>query len=201
MIARIMPIIEAGVYEVVAQMLDPQPDDELLDIGCGPGAFLAIKAQDARRVVGLDASPLMLRVAEKRLADRIAAGTARLVLGSAAELPFGDGEFSTVTAIFAPVNHAEVFRVLRPDGRFVGADNDPRKSASEPSSRWGRQRWDEADHRQMLEDAGFTDLTVRYEGDYLLGSGRRPAVARATAAVGTGDRQISTGHSPRAMPK
>ena len=156
-------------------MLDLQPDDELLDIGCGPGAFLATKAQHARRVVGLDPSRTMLHEAERRLADRIAAGTARLVIGSAAALPFSDGEFSAVTAIFAPPHPAETFRVLRPGGRFVFADNDPRRSPSEPASRWGRLRWTEADFRRMAEDAGFTDLTARFKGDYLFLSGRKPA--------------------------
>ena len=50
-----------------AEMLDVQPDDELLDIGCGPGAFLATKAQHARRVVGLDPSRTMLDEAKRRL--------------------------------------------------------------------------------------------------------------------------------------
>jgi 2-polyprenyl-3-methyl-5-hydroxy-6-metoxy-1,4-benzoquinol methylase len=71
--SKLMPIIEAGVYGAVAEILDLQPDDELLDIGCGPGAFLATKARHVRRVVGLDASPLMLREAERRLADRCVA--------------------------------------------------------------------------------------------------------------------------------
>ena len=156
-------------------MLAPQPDDELLDIGCGPGVFLADRARDVRTVAGLDTSPLMLREAEKRLADRIAAGTARLVLGNAVALPFGDSEFSAVTAIFAPAKHAEVFRVLRPGGRVVVADNDPRKSPSEPAFGWGRRRWTETDHRRMAEEAGFVDITFRYEGSYLLASGRKPA--------------------------
>ena len=153
----------------------PSLNDELLDIGCGPGVFLADRARHVRTVVGLDASPLMLREAERRLADRLAAGTARMVLGNAAALPFGDGEFSAVTAIFAPFKHAEVLRVLRPGGRFVHADENPRKSPSEPTSRWGRRRWTEADHRRMLEEAGFADTTLRYEGGYLLISGRKPA--------------------------
>ena len=135
--ARLMPIVEAGVYEGVAEMLDLQPDDDLLDIGSGPGAFLATKAGHVRGVAGLDPSPTMLHVAARRLADRLAAGTARLVSGSGAELPFGDGEFSAVTAIFAPADHAEAFRVLRPGGRFVFADNDPRRSPSEPTGPLG----------------------------------------------------------------
>jgi len=72
-------------------MLDLRPDDELLDVGCGPGAFLATKARHVRRVVGLDASPVMLHEAERRLADRLAAGTARLELGNAAVFPHLSG--------------------------------------------------------------------------------------------------------------
>jgi SAM-dependent methyltransferase len=170
-------------------MLDLQPDDELLDIGCGPGAFLAIKANDARRVVGLDVSPVMLREAERRLADRIAHGTARIVSGSAAALPFGDGEFSAATAIFAPAQPSEVFRVLRPRGRFVMADPDPRMSTSEPSSGWGVPRHGEADYRRMLGDAGFTDLSVRFVGSALLIAGHRPPASIDAQLSETGDQR------------
>jgi SAM-dependent methyltransferase len=178
---KYMPILNAGVYEAVAEILDLQPDDELLDLGCGPGAFLATKTRHACTVVGLDASPVMLRDAKRRLADRLAEGTAQLVLGSSVALPFGDGQFSAVTAIEAPANSAEVFRVLRPGGRFVFVDPMPRKTSSEPTYSWGLRRRGEADYRRMAEDAGFTDVTFRYRGGRLggelLGSCRKPAAA------------------------
>lgn len=174
--AKFQPISHAGLYEVVAEMLDLQPDDELLDIGCGPGAFLASKARHVRRVVGLDPSRTMLHEAEQRLADRLAGGTARLVPASSAVLPFNDDEFSAATAITAPANLAEVFRVLRPGGRFVFVDEldlDPRKPSSErtagPGVPWS---WTEADTRRMIEDAGFTDLAIRYKPVVLLADNR-----------------------------
>jgi SAM-dependent methyltransferase len=176
-LARLNPILEAGVHQGVAEMLDATADDELLDIGCGSGTFLATRAANARRVVGLDPSQTMLREAERRLGDRLAAGTARLVSGSAAELPFEGGQFTAVTAIFAPVNHAEAFRVLRPGGRLVFADNDPRRSESERSSAWGRRRYSTADHRRMFEEAGFVDLAFRDAGGYVIVRGRKPAAS------------------------
>jgi SAM-dependent methyltransferase len=186
---RYMPIMQAGMYQLAAEILDLQPEDELLDIGCGPGAFLASKARHVRRVAGIDASPVMIRDAERRLTDRLADGTARLVLGSAEKLPFGDGEFSAVSVISAPVDPAEVFRVLRPGGRVVGVFEivpDPRKP--DPARTIVGPGWDEADTRRILEDAGFVVQTVRYKSYSFLGaerivSARKPAVAPSSAAA------------------
>jgi arsenite methyltransferase len=187
--AKLMPIVEKGVYQNVAEMIDVQPDDEMLDIGCGPGAFLATKARDVQRVVGLDPSPVMLHEAERRLADRIDAGTAALVSGNAAALPYGDDEFSAATAIFAPAKPSEVFRVLRPGGRFVLADPDPRMSADEPAVGWGVPRHGEADYRRMLEDAGFTGVTVRFVGSALIMAGRKPPASLRDGSIQTDERE------------
>ncbi len=197
--AKVMPWIEARLYQTVAEMLDLQPEDELLDIGCGPGAFLGAKAQHVRRVVGLDLSRVMLRAAERRLADRIATGTAQLVTGSAAELPFEDGGFSAVTAINAPIKHAEAFRVLRPGGRLVFVDYNPRRSPKQPAVSWGVRWCDEADYLRMFEDAGFTDVTVRHESlkplyeAALVLSCRKPAASPRNTAVGVGGQRELTG--------
>ncbi|HYO18528.1 MAG TPA: methyltransferase domain-containing protein [Dermatophilaceae bacterium] len=188
--SRIIPIAEAGVYRTVADMLDLRPDDELLDIGCGPGGFVAAKAQHVGRVVGLDTSPLMLRAAERRLADRIAACTAELVLGNAAALPFGDGTFSVATAVYAPASAAEVFRVLRPGGRFVAADPDPARTPTENAgASYGRRKWGEADYRSMFEDAGFTDLVIRFGRGGLFVRCRKPTASNPSTALDPDSQQ------------
>lgn len=177
--ARLMPIVERGVYSAVAEMLQLQPEDALLDVGCGPGAFLATKAAHVRLIVGLDPSEVMQRAAHRRLADRLADGTARLVFGSAAELPFEDGEFTAVTAIFAPLKPSEAFRVLRPGGRVALADPSPRRTADDAATWWDALRWGEADYRRMFEEAGFMEVTTRFRGSppmagELLVFGRKP---------------------------
>lgn len=187
--AKIQPIGHAGLNTIVAGVLDLQPDDELLDIGCGAGAFLATKAGHVRRVVGLDPSRTMLHAAEKRLTERIAAGTARLVQANAADLPFRDDEFSAITAITAPANLAEVFRVLRPGGRFVWVDelvDDSRRPSAERTGRFGSS---EAAFREILVAAGFVVGAVSYKSYAGLGgerivSARKLAVAPSSATAG-----------------
>ncbi|NLI85904.1 MAG: class I SAM-dependent methyltransferase [Propionibacterium sp.] len=53
-----------------------RPEDELLDAGCGSGAFLAQEAQQVRRVAGVDLPDVQIDLARRRLAQRIADGNA-----------------------------------------------------------------------------------------------------------------------------
>jgi len=186
---KIQPTSHAKIYEIVADMLDLGLVDDLLDVGCGPGAFLAERAPHVRSVTGLEASRIMYQEAAKRLADPIAAGTAKLVLGDGAELPFADEQFSAAALITVPIRDyakglRELYRVLRPGGRIVNVDElsaDPRR---ESSARVGPApwRWDEAQTRRVIQEAGFVDLSVRYHGvwhlvDNRLTLGHKPANA------------------------
>jgi SAM-dependent methyltransferase len=90
-----------------------------LDVGCGDGHFAA--ACIGRRLeAGIDPNPAS--AAEAR-----AAGVYRQVLtGSAADLPFGDAQFSSVVSNcvlehIPPLDEslAEIYRVLKPGGKLV----------------------------------------------------------------------------------
>ncbi len=108
-------------------------------------------------------------MARKRLAERIAAGTAEIVLGDAMALPWEDGRFSVVGSLNClkfvpdpPKALREMHRVLRPDGRLV-------LTIDKQSDKWGRSgevdamgqwQWSMDDCRRMLEEAGFTEVSV-----------------------------------------
>ncbi len=89
-----------------------------LDVGCGGGAYLQALAATGRTVVGLDRSADQLRFARRR--------SPHVLHGDAAALPFADGTFTAVAAIWVSTDvddftavTAEAARVLRPGGLFA----------------------------------------------------------------------------------
>lgn len=168
--ARVVPFVAPRLYEVMADALDLQPDDDLLDVGCGSAVLLDDRAAHVRYVAGLDASQIQVGMARRRLRERIAGGTAEIVLGDAAALPWRDGRFSAVTSLnclkFVPDPDKalrEMCRVLRPGGRVALGSGpslmDPAKSGRIDAL--GMRQWSADDSRQMLAEAGFAELSVR----------------------------------------
>ena len=95
----------------------------VLEVGIGTGRNLAHYSSDAR-LVGLDLSPAMLAIAERRAHDL--GRTVDLWLGDAQALPFDAATFDTVVvtlALCSIPDHRqavrEMRRVLRDDGRLV----------------------------------------------------------------------------------
>ncbi len=179
-----MPRLHAELYRVMARELDLRPEDDLLEVACGSGAFLAGPAANVHHVAGLDRSSIQVRLARERLAERIAAGTAEIVEGDAARLPWPADTFSVVTVMgsfecFPEPERAlaELARVLRPGGRAVlniGEQVEP----GTPTHRAMNDTfwvWSEDDVRSMVERAGFTGVTITY----------------ASSAVGRVDEMIS----------
>ena len=59
----------AELGEAALDLLDPQPGERVLDIGCGEGALTARIAARGARVLGIDSSPEMIAAAEERGLD------------------------------------------------------------------------------------------------------------------------------------
>ena len=102
--------------------------DSVLEIGFGPGVGIELASAIVKneKVVGIDPSETMLRVAYKRNCNAIKTGRVELHLGTANKLPFKHATFDvtfTINSIHLwsdPVNALqEVRRTLKPQGRMA----------------------------------------------------------------------------------
>ena len=169
-----------SIYENVANALELQPTDDLLEIACGNGHFIKNYTSNARSVTGLDLSQLCIKLASKKNKKRIVAGSAEFVLGEATQLPWEDNKFSVATSMSSfllftkPVameSLKEMYRVLRPGGRVVVCiewNAEDGKDHSKDIKRYGMRLWTENDVRNMLKEAGFSDIVITYVKGFMM---------------------------------
>jgi len=100
-----------------------KPGARVLDVGCGSGAFTRVLQQRGFAASGLDISSKLIALARRKFPD------IDFHEGDAENLPFEDGAFDAAL-LSGLVHHfpdqrrlaAEIFRTLKPGGRFVAFD-------------------------------------------------------------------------------
>jgi ubiquinone/menaquinone biosynthesis C-methylase UbiE len=159
------------------EALGAAPGERVVDVGCGPGFYVAEllgEVGSGGRVVGVDASPAMLALAERRCTGR---ANARFLAANVTSLPLADAGFDAALCVqvleYVPdvaAALAGMHRALRPGGRLVAWDVD-----------WSTVSWQSRDPARMervlrtwdahlthpslpralasrLRSAGFTDV-------------------------------------------
>jgi SAM-dependent methyltransferase len=110
------------------RLLDVQPTDRVIELGCGPGVAIAALASRATRglVVGVDHSQVMIRQASRRNRAAIRAGRVRLIHTPVESMSVSDGPFDAALAVNTigmwpdpPARLRELAGLLRPGGRIA----------------------------------------------------------------------------------
>jgi ubiquinone/menaquinone biosynthesis C-methylase UbiE len=118
----------------VVEELDVQPDDRVLEIGCGHGiaATYVCERLTTGRLTAVDRSPKMIAAAARRNAEHVAAGTAEFLAQNLEELDLGDRRFDKVLAVRVGLFHREPERAralvepyLAPGGRILSVFDPP----------------------------------------------------------------------------
>lgn len=156
------------IEAALADALGAETLGRVLDIGTGTGRMAELFAERADRIVALDKSLAMLRVARAKL-QHLPAGQVELVQGDFVNLPFAPAAFDTVlfhqVLHFAPdpaVALGEAARVTRAGGRIAIVDfaAHQREELRERHAH-ARLGFADAQMAELLSDAGFASAAPR----------------------------------------
>jgi len=161
--------------------LDIEPEDRVLDVGCGTGFATEGLLEHTEHVYGLDQSAHQLEKAYSKFGKR---GSVQFHRGDAERLPFRDDTFDVVWSSGSieywpdPVaGLAECRRVAKPGGQvlIVGPDY-PSQKVFQKVADAIMLFYDEEEADRMFEDAGYTDF------DHLIQQ-NRPGSPRAITTI------------------
>lgn len=173
---------------LVRQALAAAPGQRIIDIGCGPGFYIAELLEDVGdtgSVLGVDPSAAMLAAAAQRCTS---SSNAAFSLAEATALPSDDASFDGAISVQVleyvadiPAALREMARVLRPRGRVVLWDID-----------WSTVSWHSREPMRMAHALAAWDAHLAHPalprtlGAALAGAGFTDVRAEGHAFVNTG---------------
>jgi ubiquinone/menaquinone biosynthesis C-methylase UbiE len=187
---------EQAMRRMTVDLAQLQPGESVLDVGCGTGTLTRlakVRVGETGRVYGVDAAPQMIAVARHKAARRDLA--IDFQVGLIEQLAFPDDSFDVVLSSLM-MHHlpeelkrqglAEIARVLKPGGRLLVLDIQPRQSQRTQSriKRHVQQRSSHAffalllhaglergieDLAPVMKEVGFTQIETGETGFRTLG--------------------------------
>ena len=169
----------------LADAIEVQPGERVVDIACGPGALAMHLAGRGAQVAAIDHSEGMIALLRARIAEAGLAGRISAQVMDGQALAFSDSSFDVALSAFGiflfPDNEQglrEAVRVLRPGGRLglatwqgqfgagpslllhqVYQELFPDREIAFPSA--GAAAWGDPEHlAQVMADAGLEHVTV-----------------------------------------
>lgn len=176
---------------MVADDLELQPGDRVLDVGCGPGRLaiaFAERVGPTGSVDGIDAAVEMINRASSLARKRGVVATFQVAY--AQQLPFPDATFDAVACTLAlhhvagddqPTAVGEMYRVLKPHGRLLIAEFHKSQGRRPAGPRWLRHSGEDMLDKAvgLVHASGFADVASGSTNLSWLGkiTARKPATS------------------------
>ncbi len=185
------PSAKERIIDAFVRLSGLGPGARVLDVGCGSGAFTEVLSRRGFQASGLDISSKLIALAKRKFP------AIDFYEGDAERLPFDAGRFDGVL-LSGLIHHfpdqralaAEVFRVLKPGGRFVAFDPNRMNPFMwlyrDPSSPFYSRIGVTENERPILARRAadvFRDAGFRVGTDYLAGLAYRYVASPRTRLV------------------
>jgi SAM-dependent methyltransferase len=104
--------------QAALDLLDSQPGERILDVGCGEGSLTSKIMERGATVLGIDNSPEMITAARVNGVDAVQLGVADMTFSSEFDAAFSNAALHWVLEKEQAAR--AIFRALKPGGRFAG---------------------------------------------------------------------------------
>ena len=174
-------------FLAILRVLHLNEGDNLVEVGCGGGAFLQEALKSGCRASAIDHSTDMVRLATRTNRSSVERGVLKVEVGDAGRLPYQDGTFTcaVMTGVLGflpdPASaFGEVFRVLQSGGRFVAftSTKEIRGTPAAPEPIASRVHfYEDTELENLARIAGFGE--VRVDHPSLFGFAKRAGVPKS----------------------
>lgn len=179
-----MDRVNESLYDLTLDVMDPQENDRILEVGFGTGKFFdKLFLNESRlQVKGIDYSEEMVETAKNNNRNSIASGKLDVRLGRSDNIPFPDESFDKIFCNMvvyfweAPQKHLkEIYRVLKPDGLFYTGIRSKQSMTAFPFVKYGFKLYEIPEWKETLTQNGFsivdteiqTDPAIEFKGNKL----------------------------------
>ena len=170
------------LYDFTLDVMQPSPNQSILEIGFGNGKFFnkIFSTAEMLKVTGLDYSETMYNRAKENNTASVENGNLSLYFGSSAAMPFPDKHFDKIFCINViyfwdepPQHLKEIYRVLKPGGKFYATVRTKESMLKMPFTRYGFTFYETDRWKAQLANAGLRFINdnlidepiVEFEGD------------------------------------
>ena len=181
----------SDINNAVVDMVDPQPNERIVDIGAGMGAGTVVAARSGASVIAVEPTPFLRRVLRVRRILQRNRVNISVVDGAAEQLPSADSGVDAIWAVNT-MHHwldpergaAEISRALRPGGRVLLVDEDFTDPTHPKFEQFGGDHEEEGHHHGFsMVDADRMGALLTSAGLVQVDAGRRSIAGRPSIVI------------------